>query len=93
MGKQKLMFKRVLASEDTVGNVLKAGCKVRQTLLFIAEEREIGILFQREIVFLLPVRERFEFHCRTTSASTAPRTPQGTCCPYAHVLINVPRVS
>ena len=26
------------------------------------------------------------FYCRTTSASTAPRTPRRTCCPRAHVL-------
>jgi len=33
------------------------------------------------------------FYCRTTSASTAPRTPRRTCCPYAYVLATVPRVS
>ena len=36
---------------------------------------------------------RLAFCCRTTSASTAPRTPRRTCCPYAYVLITVPRVS
>ena len=37
--------------------------------------------------------ERLVFYCRTTSASTAPRTPRRTCCPYAYVLITVLRVS
>jgi len=32
-------------------------------------------------------------YCRTTNASTAPRTPRRTCCPYAHVLIAVLRVT
>ena len=27
--------------------------------------------------------QRLVFYCRTTSASTAPRTPRRTCCPYA----------
>ena len=38
-------------------------------------------------------QERLAFHCRTTSASTAPRTPRRTCCPYAYVLITVLCVS
>ena len=38
-------------------------------------------------------RERLVSYCRTTSASTAPRTPRRTCCPYAYVLITVLRVS
>ena len=38
-------------------------------------------------------RERPIFYCRATSASTAPRTPRRTCCPYASVLITVLRVS
>ena len=38
-------------------------------------------------------RERLVSYCRTTSASTAPRTPRRTCCPYAYVLTTVPRVS
>ena len=37
--------------------------------------------------------ERLVFSCRTTSASTAPRTPRRTCCPYAYVLISVLCVS
>ena len=37
--------------------------------------------------------ERLVLYCRTTSASTAPRTPRRTCCPYAYVLITVLRVS
>jgi len=37
--------------------------------------------------------ERLVFYCRTTSASTAPRTPRRTCCPYVHVLITVLRAS
>ena len=37
--------------------------------------------------------ERLVFDCRTTSASTAPRTPRTTCCPYADVLSTVFRVS
>jgi len=40
-----------------------------------------------------PRRERLEFYCRRTSASTAPRTPRRACCPYAYVLITVLRVS
>ena len=39
------------------------------------------------------LRERLVFYCRTTSASTAPRTPRRTCCPYAYALITVLRVS
>ena len=31
--------------------------------------------------------ERLVFYCRTTSASTAPRTPRGTYCPYAYLLL------
>jgi len=31
--------------------------------------------------------QRLLFYCRTTSASTAPRTPRSTCCHYAYVLI------
>ena len=38
-------------------------------------------------------RERLVFYRRTTRASTAPRTPRRTCCPYAYVLMTVPRVS
>ena len=38
-------------------------------------------------------KERLVFYCQTTSASTAPRTPRRTCCPYAYVLITVLRVS
>ena len=37
--------------------------------------------------------ERLVFYCRTTSASTTPRTPRRTCCPYAYALIAVLRVS
>ena len=37
--------------------------------------------------------EKLVFRCRTTSASTAPRTPRRTCCPYAYVLLTVTRVS
>ena len=37
--------------------------------------------------------ERLVVYCRTTSASTAPRTPRRTCCPYACVLITVLLVS
>ena len=33
------------------------------------------------------------FYCQTTIASTAPRRPRRTCCPYAYVLITVLRVS
>ena len=33
------------------------------------------------------------FHFRTTSASTAPRTPRRTCCPFAYLLNTVLRVS
>ena len=36
--------------------------------------------------------QRLAFYCRT-SDSTAPLTPLGTRCPYAYVLVNVPRVS
>jgi len=35
--------------------------------------------------FAVKCEERLVFYCRTTSASTAPRTPRRTCCPYAHV--------
>jgi len=35
------------------------------------------------------LKERLEIYCRTTSASTAPRTPRRTCCPYAYVLITL----
>ena len=38
-------------------------------------------------------RERLVLYCRTTSASTAPRTHRRMCCPYAYVLITVLRVS
>ena len=38
-------------------------------------------------------QERMVSYCRTTSASTAPRTPRITCCPDAYVLISVLRVS
>ena len=38
-------------------------------------------------------RERFVIHRRTTSASTAPRTPRRTCCSDAYVLNTVPRFS
>ena len=37
--------------------------------------------------------KRLVFHCRTTSASTAPCTPRRTCCPHAHVRITGPRGS
>jgi len=37
--------------------------------------------------------ERLVLYCRTTSASTAPRTPRRTCCPCAYVLITVLRVN
>ena len=37
--------------------------------------------------------ERLIFYCRTTNASTALRTPRRTCCPHAHELITVLRVS
>ena len=37
--------------------------------------------------------ERLVLHCRTTSASTALRTPRRTCCPCAYVLITMLRVS
>ena len=37
--------------------------------------------------------ERLVWYCRTTSANTALRTPRRTCCPFADVLITVPRVS
>jgi len=33
--------------------------------------------------------ERLVSYCRTTRASTAPRTPQRTCCPHASVLATV----
>ena len=36
--------------------------------------------------------ERLIFYCRTTNASTAPRTPRKTCCPHAYVLVTVLRV-
>ena len=42
---------------------------------------------------VLSVLYRLVFYCRTTSASTAPRTPRRTCCPSAYVLITVLRVS
>jgi len=43
--------------------------------------------------FCVCVRERLAFHCRTTSTSNALCTPRRTCCPFADVLITVPRVS
>ena len=41
----------------------------------------------------LPCTETLVFHCRATSAITAPHTPRRTCCHYAYVLITVPRVT
>ena len=38
-------------------------------------------------------RDWYLIACQTTSASTAPRTPRRTCCPYAYVLITVLLVS
>ena len=35
--------------------------------------------------------QRLVVYCRTTSASSAPRTARRTCCPYAYVLITVLR--
>ena len=41
------------------------------------------------LVYQPPLPERLVFYCRSTSASTAPRTPRRKCCPYAYVLITV----
>ena len=62
-------------------------------LSYMAHIRQRRVRAERMPQLRIPGTERLVFYCRTTSASTAPRTPRRTCCPYAYVLITVLRVS
>jgi len=63
-------------------------CATKRKELLIATDKMQRIRLWRSVD-----KDILVFYCRTTSASTAHRTPRRTCCPCAYVLITVLRVS